>query len=179
MAYDVLAESLRLITSGLPDRPVRLSRRRRFAPVAVDVDGDVAATRFLRRGVGGYHDEIHLLAVDQRGAWQLLGGGGSGGEDVTAARFERLREGLGADEMTLDGSAGGARDDRLLPWGTRWVRASTVLVGHGIAELRVGVRRLPVPNHGHLVVVWGSRRPPTVTAADGAGRAVASAVLRL
>ncbi|MEV4847028.1 hypothetical protein AB0K20_27875 [Micromonospora matsumotoense] len=32
----------------MPDAPVRLSRRRRFTPVAVDVDGDVAATRSER-----------------------------------------------------------------------------------------------------------------------------------
>jgi transposase len=38
VAYDVEAESRRLIADRLPDRPVQLSRRRRFAPVAVDVD---------------------------------------------------------------------------------------------------------------------------------------------
>jgi hypothetical protein len=179
VAYDALAESLRLITSGLPDNPVRLSRRRRFVPVAVDVDGDVAATRFLRRGVGCCWDETHLLAVDNHGAWRRLGGGGSSDDgDPTAEQFERARDGIAPYQVALGGSAGVVRDGNpLLPRGTRWIRGSAVLVGHGIAELRVDGRHLPVPYHGHLIVVWGSRRPPTVIARDGAGRTVATATV--
>jgi hypothetical protein len=45
MAYDILAESRRLIIEGPPAQQVRLSRRRRFAALAVDVDGDIAAAR--------------------------------------------------------------------------------------------------------------------------------------
>ncbi|WP_091647034.1 hypothetical protein [Micromonospora pallida] len=117
MAYDALAESLRLIISGLPDGPVRLSRRRRFGPVAVDVDGNVAATRFLRRGVGCYWDETHLLAVDNHGAWRTLGGGGSSDdEDPTAEEFERARDDLAPYQVAVSGSAGVVRGgDPLLP----------------------------------------------------------------
>jgi hypothetical protein len=182
VAYDAVAESLRLIADGLPDRPVRLSRRRRFAPVAVDVDGDVAATRFLRRGAGCFWDEIHLLVADGGGGWRRLGGGGSSsdGGDRTAANFERARHGLAPHEVAVNGSAGVVRDgDRRLPWGGRWVRAAAVLVGGGIAHLVVDGRRLPVPYHGHLIVVWGSRRRPTVTARDGAGRPVGAVPLPL
>ncbi|GIJ34502.1 hypothetical protein [Micromonospora sediminimaris] len=179
MAYDSQAESLRLIRSGLPDRPVRLSRRRRFAPVAVDVDGDIAATRFLRRGVGCHWDETHLLAVDGRGTWRQLGGSASSsGEDLTADEFERARVGLAPHDVVVEGSSGALRDTRRpLPWGSRWVHAGEILVGSGIAELRVADRRLSVPYHGHLIVVWGSRRPPTVTAHDDAGRTVATIAL--
>ncbi|GGM67914.1 hypothetical protein GCM10011608_61420 [Micromonospora sonchi] len=106
----------------------------------------------------------------------MLGGGSSSnGDDPTAYDFERARDGLTPYEMALNGSAGVARGNRLLPWGTPWVRTTAVLVGHGIAELQVNGRRLPIPYHGHLIVVWGSRRPPTVTALDGAGRRVATA----
>ncbi|WP_329018583.1 hypothetical protein OG271_14870 [Micromonospora rifamycinica] len=175
MAYDALAESLRLITSGMPDGPVRLSRRRRFAPVAVDVDGDVAATRFLRRGVGCHWDETHLLTVDDHGAWRMLGGGGASDEDPTAEKFERARDGLGPYQVLPGGTAGVVRDGGSPPSrATRWVRGSAVLVGRGIAELRVDGRHLPAPHHGHLIVVWGSHRPPTVTAHDGTGRTVAT-----
>ncbi|KAB1915601.1 hypothetical protein [Micromonospora sp. AMSO31t] len=179
MAYDALVESLRLINSGLPNGPVRLSRRRRFAPVAVDVDGDIAATRFLRRGVGCYWDETHLLAVDNHGAWRRLGSGGaSDDEDPTAEEFQRTRDDLAPYQVALSGSAGVVRDgDPVLPGGTRWVRGSAVLVGHGVAELHVNGRHLPVPYHGHLIVVWGSRRPPRVTAYDGTGRTVATATV--
>ncbi|HYN93656.1 MAG TPA: hypothetical protein VES42_07385 [Pilimelia sp.] len=181
MSYDALAESLRLITDGLPDRPVRLSRRCRFAPVAVDVDGDVAATRFLRRGVGCFWDETHLLVARDRGGWRMLGGGGSSSdaaEDPTAAEFERARDGLAPYEVAAGGGASVVRDgNRLFPWGGRWVRSAALLVGGGVAEVTVGGRRLPVAYHGHLVVVWGSRRPPTVAARDGAGRTVATRTL--
>lgn len=180
VAYDALAESMRLIADGLPDQPVRLSRRRRFAPVAVDVDGDVAATRFLRRGTGCFWDEIHLLVQNGNGGWRRLGGGGSsrGYEDRTAESFERARDDLASHQVLVNGGTAVWRDsDRLLPWTERWVRAAAVLVGGGIAQLVVGGRRLPIRYHGHLVVVWGSPRPPSVTARDAAGRTVVTATL--
>ncbi|GIJ30575.1 hypothetical protein Vqi01_57370 [Micromonospora qiuiae] len=109
----------------------------------------------------------------------MLGGGGSSsnGGDLTAHDFERARDGLTPYEVALHGGAGVARGDRLLPWGTPWVQSTAVLVGHGIAELQVNGRCLPIPYHGHLIVVWGSRRPPTLTARDGAGRRVATATV--
>ncbi|MEU1885479.1 hypothetical protein [Micromonospora sp. WMMD987] len=178
MAYDALAESLRLITSGMPDGPVRLSRRRRFAPVAVDVDGDVAATRFLRRGVGCHWDETHLLAVDDHGVWRMLGGGGSSDAGPTAGAFERARDDLGPYQVMSGAGAAVVRDGGSPPSrATRWVRGSAVLVGHGVAELRADGRHLPVPRHGHLIVVWSSRRPPTVTAHDHTGRTVGTATV--
>ncbi|SCL44624.1 hypothetical protein GA0070606_0376 [Micromonospora citrea] len=180
MAYDALAESVRLIADGLPDQPVRLSRRRRFAPVAVDVDGDVAAARFLRRGAGCFWDETHLLVRDDDGGWRRLGGGGSssGYEDRTAEAFERARDDLAPHQVMVNGGAAVLQGpDRPPPWTGRWVRAATVLVGAGIAEFTVGDRRLPIPYHGHLVVVWGSRRPPPVTARDATGRTVVTVTL--
>jgi len=80
------AESRRLIADGLPDRPVQLSRRRRFAPVAVDVDGDVAGTWFVRRGVGCFWDEIHLL-VHQANGWSYKGGGGGSSGEACAGTW--------------------------------------------------------------------------------------------
>ena len=50
--YDASAESLRLIESRQVEPVLRLSRRRRSAPMAVDVADDVAVTMFARRGVG-------------------------------------------------------------------------------------------------------------------------------
>jgi hypothetical protein len=147
VVYDAQAESTRLIADGLPDRPVTLSRRRRFAPVAVDVDDDIACTRFVRRGVGCFWDETHLLAREHT-SWRLLGGGGA--------------------------SSGKPPDPRL-PWGGRWLRAAELLVGRSVAVVLVdGRRRLPVPYHGRLVVVWASRRPPRVSARDAAGHELAS-----
>lgn len=46
VAYSALDESLRLLQGAPPEQTARLSRRRRHVPLAVDRDGDVAATMF-------------------------------------------------------------------------------------------------------------------------------------
>jgi len=173
MAYDARAESIRLIADGLPDRPVRLSRRRRFAPVAVDVHGDVAAAWFVRRGVGCYWDDLHLLARDDDG-WRLLGGGGgSSGSPWSTDEFDRARDELAAGWIRVDGGSSVRRDFRPLHR-ARWIHATELLVGREVADVVVdGGRRLPVPYHGRLVVVWATPRPPRVSALDATGHEVA------
>jgi hypothetical protein len=79
VAYDVLAESVALIDAGGVEPVLRLTRRRRFGAMAVDVAGDVAVTMFARRGVGCIWKEIHVLAL-RDGEWKWLGGGGSDGD---------------------------------------------------------------------------------------------------
>lgn len=69
-----MTESLRLIESGFDADPVRLSRRRRFAAVAYDVQGDVAATWFVRRGKGTFWHQVHTLA-HRDGRWTDLATG--------------------------------------------------------------------------------------------------------
>lgn len=76
MAYDVLAESVALIESRRLEPVRRLTRRRRFAAMAVDVAGDVAGTMFARRGVGCIWQETHVLAL-RDGQWTWLGGAGA------------------------------------------------------------------------------------------------------
>jgi len=179
VAYDILGESQRLIADGLPDRPVWLSRRRRFAPVAVDVDGDIACTRFVRRGVGCFWDETHLLVHDG-GGWRVLGGGGgSSGGPWSTDEFERARDRLSADDVLVEGGAGVWHDfHRRLPWGGRWLQVAELLVGTSVAVIVVDARRrLPVPYHGRLVVVWASGRPPRVSARDAAGHELAGVAL--
>src|SRR3954451_15064569 len=103
VAYEVKAESRRLIADGLPDRPVQLSRRRRFAPVAVDVDDDVACTLFVRRGVGCFWDETHLLVRDDNG-WSYQGsGGGSSGEPWSTDGFVQARDELPVGDVRVGG----------------------------------------------------------------------------
>lgn len=54
--------------------------------MAVEVDGDAAASMFARRGVGCIWQETHVLAL-RDGQWARLGGGGaSSEEDVLADR---------------------------------------------------------------------------------------------
>src|SRR3954451_19464968 len=127
VAYDVEAESRRLIADGLPDRPVQLSRRRRVAPVAVDVDDDVAGTWFIRRGVGCYWDEVHLLVRDDNGWSYKGGGGGSSGEPWSTDEFVQARDELSAGDVRVEGGA--SVDLDRLPWGGRRLRSAELLVG--------------------------------------------------
>lgn len=177
MAYDFVAESLRLIADGSPDRPVRLSRRHRFAPVAVDVDGDVAATRFVRRGVGCFWDETHLLTRDGSG-WRLLGGGGAASDGSwSTEEFEKARGRLSAGQVEVE--CGPAVRHDAGPSHGRWIRATQLLAGAGVAVVVVDDRRrLTVPYHGRLVVVWASPQPPKLFALDAAGRKLANVALR-
>ena len=163
VAYDYLAESRRLLEDGLPAGPVRLSRRHRFAPLAVDVDGDVAATRLVRRGVGFFWDDIHVLTRDRAGGWQVRGGGSGGsGEPWSTEAFAQARVVLAGGAIVDEGGAA----VNVPPW----VETAALLLGPDVAAVRVDDRReLAVPAHGRVVVVWASGRSPVVSAvgADG------------
>ena len=167
MSYDAVAESARLLEGFPPSDVARLSRRVRFVPLAVDRDGDVAATLFLRRGVSGVPLlDTHVLERTA-GSWRLLGGGGPG--DHTSA----CRPGL--VEIGVAQCAGGvARSGTsLLPWRRRdsWISFAEVRAAREIAALRVGSRLLPVAAHGCAIVVW-TGRPPRITALDAGGTVV-------
>ncbi|GAA3344946.1 hypothetical protein GCM10020358_50160 [Amorphoplanes nipponensis] len=168
MAYDREAESRKLIAGGLPARPVSLSRRRRFAPLAVDVDGDIAAARFVRRGVSCYWDETHILVYDGQAGWRYTGGGGSSaGERWSAEAFLRDRADLAPAGIEATGGSS-VRDHAHRP---AWIRTAELLVGGAVTTVVVdGRRRLVVPGHGRLVVVWSARQPPIVSARDPADR---------
>ncbi|MBU2670659.1 hypothetical protein KOI35_44880 [Actinoplanes bogorensis] len=166
MAYDALAESVRLISLGPPLTFAALSRRHRFAPLAVDVDGDIAATRFLRRGVACWWDDIHLLSRTGDGRWTLHGGGGGSHspDDFTA------RDNLAPDALAIEGGASVAA--------AQWLHSATLLAGPALTTIRVGGRRdLTVPSHGRLVVVWAGDVGPSLSAHGPDGRALATATL--
>jgi hypothetical protein len=171
VAYDVQAESALLIASGLTEDPRRLSRRRRFAALGVDVDGDVACTVFVRRTPGGFALETHVLV--RRGAgWAYLGGGGGGAE--TDCLDDRPSARVLGGHVVVQGSGGVAGDaGRLVPWGGRWISHAELRVSADVTSVQVGSRMLPVPRHGHVVVVWTGRRPPVAVARSADGRVLA------
>lgn len=167
MAYDALQESVRLLQDGLPPGSVALSRRRRHAALAVDRDGDVAATLFLRRGVSG-EPWLDAHALDRTGGeWRILGGGSGNAGDVAHGPRPSIRE-LGALGVSLGGGATVRNAGRRLPWGARWVRWAELRAAREVERLVVGDRVMRVPEHGVALVVWRSR-PPRVVAQDAAG----------
>ena len=167
MSYDAVAESVRLLEGFPPSDVARLSRRVRFVPLAVDRDGDVAATCFLRRGVSGAAlMDTHVLerTADR---WRLLGGGGGPGDHALTPRPSRVESGV----AVCPGAGGVARSgNRLLPWRRRddWISFAEIRAAREVVVLRVGERIVPVAAHGCAVVVW-TRRPPRVQALDAAG----------
>jgi hypothetical protein len=167
VSYDALAESVKLLEGApLPD-DARLSRRVRSVPLAVDRDGDVAATMFLRRGVNGVALlEVHTLELTEAG-WHMLGGGGGPGGEAAEPR-PRLAQ-LGT--LAVVNSGGGTARSRSsrLGWGRdHWVAWAELRLVEEVSALRVGARLLPVAGHGCAVVVW-TREPPGVAALDAAG----------
>jgi hypothetical protein len=167
VSYDALAESVRLLEGAPPAGSARLSRRVRHLPLAVDRDGDVAATMFLRRGVSGIPEiDVHSLELID-GVWRTLGGGGGPGDETTGPR-PRLAD-LGAPAVSRGG--GGTKRSSgswlRLRQGS-WVWWAELHVAEEVAVLRVDGRQLPVAAHGCAVVVW-TTRPPQVTALDAAG----------
>lgn len=158
MAYDRLVESQKLIADGVPDTLFRLSRRRRFIPLAVDVDGDVAAKLFVRRGVNGNpHLEVWTLE-QQRGDWVVLGGGGGDGYDEL---FEP-RAAMEGHHQSLGGGCTLRGGNRPLPWPRRGISHAELRLGTQVAALDVDQRRIVVAPQSVAVVVWRSSNPPTI-----------------
>lgn len=172
MAYDRLAESVRVTESGIAADPLRLSRRRRFAAVAYDVHADIAATWFVRRGHPVPQHEIHLF-IWENGRWQLLGGGGFGDGDDHLSDRPGLDE-LGAP-LVVQGSGG------VIPPNAPHQGPITGPVGYVILRAASSVMSvvldrgdsLPVPRHGNLLFVW-RQRAPVAHALDADGACVAS-----
>ncbi|MBC7310141.1 MAG: hypothetical protein H5T81_08970 [Tetrasphaera sp.] len=183
MAFDVYAESVRLIESRHVEAVPRLSRRRRFAPMGVDVVGDVAVTMFARRGVGCSLSETYVLSK-RDGHWRLLGGGSdTESDDLLADRPPRLPEepayghsdhtGIDPSILRLEGSGGvrdsGGRGD-WLPWSGRWISYVVLQVSAQVASLETDGRDLLVPWHGRVVIASTKRRPSLVKVYDNRGQ---------
>ena len=182
MAYDAFAESVRLIESGHAQPVFRLSRRRRFAPMAVDVAGDKAVTLFARRGVGCVLSEAWVLA--KRGtSWNMLGGGGGTAEDdFLAPRPARLTQYEGLPRVAATGidpglivvaGSGGVHDgqggpDRW-PWSGRWIRYVELRASSEVETVTIDDRTVFVPWHGRVVLVSSKRRSPRVLVNGRAG----------
>jgi hypothetical protein len=171
VAYDALAESVRLIENGVPGSVAsRVSRRVRHIPLAVDRDGAIAATMFLRRGQGQVWRESHVL-VQRHGSWRVEGGGGgTGGE--TAAHDAPGYEDLGG-YLDVDGS-GALHFDSTTPALPRIVRYAGLRAAREVRTVIIADREVLVPRHGWLIAVWPDPHAPHLTAVDEVGVVLAT-----
>ena len=168
MAQATPEQSLRLLDGAPVARTLRLSRRTRLLPVAVDRDGDVAATLFLRRGVSG-EPWLDAHALERVGSsWRPLGGGGG---NASAQVFEPRRPvaELGSVAEQLGGGGCLRNAGRLMPWGAKWVHWAELRMAAEVQTLLLSTRSIPVAEHGLALVVWTAKRPRTVVAADRQG----------
>ena len=175
MTYDELTESVRLIESGTLVLRTSLSRRCRHLAMGVDVAGDYAVTVFARRSVGRTVTDSWVL-TRRDGPWSLLfGGTGDVVKNILEHRPARLDAGLppelGFSPHVAISYTGVVRDSGargiVRPTG-RWVYFSSVQVSADVAAVAIGSRRVAVPWHGEVPLVWTGRRPRIeVQAEDG------------
>lgn len=186
MAYDAVAESLRLIESRELIPVTRLSRRRRHAAMAVYVSESIAVTMFARRSVGCNVEEVYVFAR-HGGEWVYLGGGGgTAADDALDHRPVELPAGLsatpGVDARILaPEGAGGILDSHAKGWWPprgRWINYEIVRVNADVAHLVVDGRQIAIPWHGRCVVAWPGRRAQELTIIGHDGRQLGQVALR-
>ncbi|MEV5572890.1 hypothetical protein AB0L06_22825 [Spirillospora sp. NPDC052269] len=136
-----------------------------------DVDGDIAVVSVLRHGGGVLRaDEVMIEGLTfqfRGGEWMELGGGSGSAPDRPLDR--RTEDELGGALRVYASGRTVRNADRLLPWGAKWVNQARLRAADGVASIRIGSRLLGVPEHGHVAIVWGSRRAPVLEALDAEG----------
>lgn len=156
VVYDPLLESVRLIDSGLPTMPPRLSRRRRFIPLAVDVDDDAAVTVFLRRGAGADCLDGHLLTRES-GTWRVESSGSAG---QTLDELVRRRS---VTELGGFGRVEGGGGVLVAANPERWVIYAWLELVPDVMTVVAGRRAIAVPWHHHAAVLQRSRQAQRVS----------------
>lgn len=158
----------------LSGRPLRW--RYRLAGVVVvasdmNTGEGVAAVWLLRRpGSPDAMDETCLFERAEN-RWRYLGGGGSSGSELlTAGRPSASQGGPASMITTVSGCASRSRADREAQGGqpdftsVGWVACAMFRVAAEVRHLQAGARRITVPQHGYVVIVWkappGSGAPP-------------------
>jgi hypothetical protein len=177
MEDELLAASQTLLRQGLPSATGReLDDQHRLIPLGVDINGDVAATAFawwLPAGAQAGRTVLRTSIFHQVGGdWAYLGGGV--GEFRAYPLAERLPAGLQRSYLRPCGYGQTRRDQprRFLSRAT-YVCHAVLRAAAEVYWLQAGTRVLDMPFHGHAVLVWATRRGPTVVAlgADGSRQA--------
>jgi hypothetical protein len=155
-----------------------------------DVAGDVAATMFARRGVGCIWQEVHVL-VFREWKWAYFGGGSANVSDdlladrpavlpchlalapgAAASSDPQIIRGNGHGEVRVGGDGTEHR-----PGSEGWISYGVARVSARVTSVQISDRRLPVPWHGHVLLVWSRPPPPRVIARDEHERALGELLL--
>ncbi|NYH92927.1 hypothetical protein [Actinopolymorpha rutila] len=177
MDEEFLAACRRLIQDGVPPSvPAALEGAARFVPIGVDVDGDVAAVSLMMRRPVGASDGPPGIGVwtfhRNAGEWVLLGGGWRPLDEYPLIDRPSRRD-LRGSYVRIYGWCSTARDaGRRFPWGAKFVRAASLQTSAEVSQIQVGDRRLLVPFHGEVIVVWSTRRAPSAISLDSQGRSL-------
>lgn len=166
--HEVHEECMRLLRDGLPvPAPAAFEEGRDFLPLGLDMDGDVAVVTFLHQW--GRRVRVHR-GLDVPSPRRRVARAGRCRRVGPAEPLARRSSGEMGRHLLKYGSGRTVRNsNRLLPWGAKWVNEARLRASAEVVRVRVGKRILDVPEHGHVVVVWGARRGPVVEAlaADG------------
>lgn len=127
--------------------------------------------------MGGFEHEVHVFGRT-RGTWRCLGGGGSGeGEDGLADR--PTTDALGS-QVRVTGSGWTRRHARrLLSRRHLGISYAQLQFSRDVVRVLAGERSLPVPRHGHLVVVWLGEQPRSVVPVLADGTTLAAVPLAI
>ena len=143
--------------SGRPVRPWPRLTARRIVLLATDIDADAGvAAAWLVRRPGSARQVVETWLYERRpGGWEGLGGGaGVGGKgigpaySVLAVRPSAARDGPGS-MLTRWGGAGCYERGGIV--GCDYLR-----VAAEVEYIQAGKRRICVPEHGYVLVVWKS-----------------------
>ncbi|MEA2656730.1 MAG: hypothetical protein QOI23_2095 [Chloroflexota bacterium] len=131
------------------------------------------------------HQETHVLVL-RNGAWTWLGGGGGSSDEGLLADRPAVLSGtslLGTDvpvssnsRVITSSGAGGVLDtygQHEPSDGGRWISYAVLRVSAEVVFVEAMDRRMSVPWHGYVLLVWCGDQPATVVACNAAGERLA------
>jgi hypothetical protein len=152
----------RRVVNGKAPQPGWLPRRRLTVVSGdVDFDGGIGAVWLVWRP-GSAKAETYTALIERCGGqWKYTGAGRASGGDVAAERPAAGRPGQ-VGMIELGGRSGGVSNAYRLDHphspvsAAPWVEASELQVAAEVSHLLIGERRVEVPAHGRVIVVWKS-----------------------
>ncbi|WP_371632207.1 hypothetical protein OG693_04480 [Streptomyces sp. NBC_01259] len=159
----ILPRVVRRVVNGAVSQPGLLPRRwLTLVSSDVHLDAGIGAVWLVWRP-GSAKAETHTALIERCDEkWHYIGGGSRSDADLPAERLAAGRPGQ-VGMIELGGGAGclsrayrrQLRDPDFTGMGS-WVGSNELQVAAEVDHLLVGDRRMEVPGHGRLIVVWKS-----------------------